>query len=210
MISFRTLRSTDIRTKTLSKDGTHLTITLSSSTKSFNFTNEIEVADGATFTVYKDALAEHAVKTRTVSLSPGDNTVYIIVENKNDICLYTVAIYRKYSYTVEFVTNNGTYISDQNIEEGKLATRPSDLTREGYLFDGWDFDFNTPINSNKTVTAKWISTNPLKGTEIMPQTLSMSGQNLYILLPNDAVTFSFEKEIKVADDASFTVCRSKR
>lgn len=67
-------------------------------------------------------------------------------------------------YTVTFnMGNHGTQIDPQTVEEGNNATKPSDPTAEGWTFGGWYvdtdfsamFDFNTAINANTTIYAKW-------------------------------------------------------
>lgn len=65
-------------------------------------------------------------------------------------------------YTVKFVSNGGTTVADQEIEEGKKATLV-EPTRDNYTFKGWysdkaltkAYDFDTPVTSNLTLYAKW-------------------------------------------------------
>ena len=59
------------------------------------------------------------------------------------------------NYTVTFNTVDGSTITPQEVESGKLATKPSNPTKKGYTFNGWDFDFTTPITADITITAKW-------------------------------------------------------
>ena len=68
-------------------------------------------------------------------------------------------------YQVIFDTNgHGTNPEIQDIPKGEKATRPRDPTADNYTFDGWyrentcinAYDFNSAINSNTTVYAKWI------------------------------------------------------
>ena len=59
------------------------------------------------------------------------------------------------TYTVSFNTNGGTSYQIQTIENGGKATNPGSPTREGYVFTGWDYDFNTPITANKIINANW-------------------------------------------------------
>ncbi len=64
------------------------------------------------------------------------------------------------SYTITFNTNGGSIVNNQNVLEGEKITKPSDPTKEGYTFDYWtyqdvEFDFNTSVKSNMTLTAKW-------------------------------------------------------
>jgi len=63
-------------------------------------------------------------------------------------------------YTVTFDSQNGTSVKSQTVESGKTATKPSNPTRDGYVFKGWYyngsvFNFNLKITKNITLTAKW-------------------------------------------------------
>lgn len=60
------------------------------------------------------------------------------------------------SYTVTFVNGLGTTLSTQSIEHGKNATPPSDPTRTGYRFNGWNGTY-TNVTSTRTITAKWVA-----------------------------------------------------
>lgn len=80
--------------------------------------------------------------------------------------LELVAKWEKSKYTVQFVSEHGSF-ADQTIEHGKpIGTgKPTIPTVEGFTFDGWyadedrtkEFDFSTPITSNTTVYAKWTA-----------------------------------------------------
>lgn len=67
------------------------------------------------------------------------------------------------SYTVTFVTNGGSAISNQTVTSGAKATKPSDPTKEGYTFAGWytdaelttEYDFTKNVTGNITLYAKW-------------------------------------------------------
>lgn len=63
-------------------------------------------------------------------------------------------------YTISFNTNGGEKVVSQEIEEGKTATKPNNPTKEGYEFLGWylngeKFNFETPIEKDVTLEAKW-------------------------------------------------------
>ena len=71
-------------------------------------------------------------------------------------------------YTVKFNTNGGSKINDITVWEGDLITFPT-VTRDNYTLDGWylndaTFDFQTPINDNITIVAKWKENNKVKVT----------------------------------------------
>ena len=66
--------------------------------------------------------------------------------------------------TVKFDTDGGSIISRQIIEKGSKLEIPSIPTKEGYKFVEWQldnkkFDFDTQINENITLKAKWEKTN---------------------------------------------------
>jgi len=66
--------------------------------------------------------------------------------------------------TVTFNSNGGSSIAAQNITHGSTATRPTNPTRTGFVFDNWYSDvglttvynFTTPVTSNITLFAKWF------------------------------------------------------
>ena len=64
-------------------------------------------------------------------------------------------------YTVAFVTNGGSKVESQVVEENGFAQKPQDPTKQGFDFVGWTtgeglFDFeNTPITKNTVLFAEW-------------------------------------------------------
>ena len=78
------------------------------------------------------------------------------------------------NYSVTFQTNGGSPVATQTVEEGKMASKPANPTKEGFIFDGWfrdgtfseAFNFSIPITANTTVYAKWLE----KGSEPIPVT----------------------------------------
>ena len=87
-----------------------------------------------------------------------------------DIATTSITLYAKWeeatdsnSVLLKFESNGGTTINEQRLLIGNSASKPTDPTKEGYLFDGWYsdsafnkiFNFETLISSNKTIYAKW-------------------------------------------------------
>ena len=66
-------------------------------------------------------------------------------------------------YTVTFVSDGGSDVASQLIEQGQPASKPEDPTKAGYNFVGWytdqklsiPYDFNTPVTENITLYPKW-------------------------------------------------------
>ena len=61
---------------------------------------------------------------------------------------------------VTFDTDGGSSVKAQTVEKGKTATKPSEPTRTGYIFKGWEvngstYNFSAAVNSNITVKAVW-------------------------------------------------------
>jgi len=69
----------------------------------------------------------------------------------------------KNRYKVKFVTNGGTAVADQTVQEGAVAVIPSAPTRTGYTFAGWYSDsslttrygFTEAVAADITLHAKW-------------------------------------------------------
>lgn len=68
-------------------------------------------------------------------------------------------------YTVTFDVDGGSSVPAQTVEAGQKATRPSNPVKMGFDFDDWyrdpaktmAFDFDSAINANITLYAKWIA-----------------------------------------------------
>ena len=56
--------------------------------------------------------------------------------------------------TVTFVDYDDTELKSETVKEGEAAIAPSDPTREGYTFTGWDKDFSKVLE-DMTVTAQY-------------------------------------------------------
>ncbi|MCL1830983.1 MAG: InlB B-repeat-containing protein, partial [Oscillospiraceae bacterium] len=60
------------------------------------------------------------------------------------------------NFVVRFIDWNGNLLKSETVENGGAATAPSDPTRNGYEFTGWDREFDN-ITSDLTVTAQYKS-----------------------------------------------------
>ena len=94
--------------------------------------------------------------TKVGLLEIGNNTFYIIEEDGNDYNTYEINIRRLPMYTVTFITNSDAILESIEIQEGSLIGTIPTITKEGYTFDKWDYDFTIPVTSNITLSASWI------------------------------------------------------
>ncbi|MBR2322512.1 MAG: leucine-rich repeat protein [Clostridia bacterium] len=145
--------------KTLDVNGTSVYGKVPNITENFSFINEIETLGDAKYIVSLDISGIQIVTTKTISLTVGDNNIYVTeIINDEPTNVYTVTIRRKPTYEVVYNLNNGTRVESQRFEEGDFVLPPiEDPIRAGYTFDGWDYDFSTPITSNITISAKWLA-----------------------------------------------------
>ena len=137
-------------------DGDTLYASVPNATESFSFLRDITVAQGASYIVARDIYCEQVVHSKTVPLSVGNNTFYILVTNGNEMKLYTAKVRRRPMYTVSFDTNGGAPAEAQIVEEGSIFAAPTP-SRNGYTFLSWDYDFSTPITQDFTAKASWTA-----------------------------------------------------
>ena len=74
------------------------------------------------------------------------------------------------SYTVEFNSDGGTAVNSQTIDIGGKATEPENVTKEGFILEGWylndeKYDFNDIVTANIILTAKWIEISSIQENE---------------------------------------------
>ncbi len=108
----------------------------------------------------------------------------------------TIKLYAKWTatpniYTVSFNTFGGDTVTSQQVQYGQKATRPADPTKTSvvsfYTFEDWytstdqgtslsatAFDFNTAIDSDITLYAKWDVVEPLTLECINPGTITIT------------------------------------
>ena len=87
-------------------------------------------------------------------------------------------------YTVKFDTNGGSNVSSITVKKDGTISKPTDPTREGYVFEGWYyngelFDFNTKITGDITLEARWSDANAVAtGVSLNREALSLqTGQS---------------------------------
>jgi len=149
--------------KVRNKDGLTKTIEITISgrptyTVSFDTDEDDDMTDIDPQDVMKDSLAKKPIETDSLKkegyyFAGWDfNFSTPIVEDTT-----IKAIWKIRAYLVDFDTDGGTpSIRSQVVVENELAKEPKEtLTRKGYNFKGWDFDFSIPIKKDTTIKALW-------------------------------------------------------
>lgn len=55
------------------------------------------------------------------------------------------------SATIVFLDDKGSVIKEENVKKGENATPPDDPEKEGYKFEGWNYDYND-VQTDLTIT----------------------------------------------------------
>ena len=82
-----------------------------------------------------------------------------------DIALYATWNKIQTPETVYYTVTFDSGVTAQQVEQGKKAVEPEAPEKEGYVFAGWylggaPYDFNTAVNADITLTAKWVEGAP--------------------------------------------------
>ena len=124
-----------------------------------------EAADGAevaTADVLFPVEADHAI-TGWYTDAAFTNPVTMVTIDKANVTLYAKV---EAGHWLTFDSKGGSYVAPVFVPNGKTATQPTDPTRPGYAFDGWDFDFTKELTANATATAKWTANDRTRYTVI--------------------------------------------
>ena len=105
---------------------------------------------------YGGAATAPANPTRTGYTFTGWNKAFTNVTAN----LVVTAQYSINTYTVTFKDWNGTVLKTQQVQYGGAATAPTNPTRAGYTFTGWDKAF-TNVTANLVVTAQYVQNEPV-------------------------------------------------
>lgn len=112
----------------------------------------------ATFTSWIDKHISNKTQMcgeKTVTLKAGTHLVELRDIKDGAITVVNVAkripVYLP-KYTVKFVDYNGTLLKSQSVGYGGNASPPSNPSRTGYTFTGWNGTY-TNVTSNRTITA---------------------------------------------------------
>ena len=124
--------------------------------------NGTRVSSGENFTI---ELGTSNTTTSVTTTGVGGN------KNASGTITFTNLVYTvtyevpKPTYTVTFKDWDGTVLKTQTIEEGSSATPPSNPTRDGYVFTGWDKSYSN-ITANTVVIDLYTEILDIKNIKI--------------------------------------------
>ncbi len=106
---------------------------------------------------------------KVTAVAPGTATITVTTEDGNKTATCTVKVGDQ--LVITFVTNGGTAVKSQLVNEGESAVRPADPTRAYYRFTGWytdaslgiAYDFAQPVKADLTLYAGWAGYSPYRG-----------------------------------------------
>ena len=128
----------------------------------------------------------------------------------------TITLYAVWTddYVVTFDSNGGSAVAQCLVHIGSKAVRPADPTWDNHTFNGWFlgdtmFDFDTVINGNITLTAKWteeqrepeIPEEPERPSPQSPKDVQRESQTIQNA---DGSTTKIDKETITEKDGSRT------
>ena len=84
--------------------------------------------------------------------SPASQTITLQANESDNVITF---VYTVNQYTLTFHDGYSGNISSELVDYGSTIVYPSDPTRTGYTFDGWDSTATTMPASDLTITAQW-------------------------------------------------------
>ena len=107
----------------------------------YNFSNWT-ISGGTQNTDYKITSGSTSSTSITIQVLTADKTIT------------ATANFSLKTYVVTFLNWDGTVLATRTVNHGSAASAPSNPTRTGYVFKGWDTDFSN-VTSNMNVTAQF-------------------------------------------------------
>lgn len=148
---------TTIPVSSLTLDNTSITIVEG---ETFTLTATV-TPDNATNKTVSWTTSDAAVATvsdgKVYAVKEGEATITAKAGEKSTECKVSV---KSIIFTVTFDSDGGSWVSPQNVENGKTATYPKTPYNSNLYFKGWyiddkEYDFSTPVTSDITLKAHW-------------------------------------------------------
>lgn len=146
---------TQVLSSIFKSEGNSFYYTVSAQTSYITLFDKFVYNNRASVSFAKSLEGSSELEKGILPLDYGDNVCYMTVTRGKEVSVYSVVVHRNAMCKVSFDSNGGELVESQEVEEGSTIKAPV-TTKEGYKFDGWDFDFSQPILADIVITAKWI------------------------------------------------------
>ncbi len=167
------------------------TIGVPYSSATLELSKGITVSEGATYILSRDIEGRDQIATGTVTLSEGENTLYILVTAENGVnkSLYTVKINRAENPNATVIFDIDGKQEGSTYAKGTSIEKPSDPFKAGNCFLGWTIDgeivaFPYTVTKDVVLTASWANEEDIALVEFFvepPATLNMESSVLVLL-----------------------------
>ena len=149
----------------------------------------------------------------------GADAMYVNANNDSSITGGTfygsiIDLGNKISGVIVTYKDGDSEYAKQVLPSGTLATRPDDLAKPGYSFDGWytsdgaQWDFTTPVTENITLTARWtLKTQEVSNEQGLTAALADPSVGRILLTEDIAISSSLTVDRTVTLDLNGYVLR---
>ncbi|MFI3229653.1 MAG: leucine-rich repeat protein, partial [Bacillota bacterium] len=163
----------------------------------YDIYNTIKNTSNSTMTIFNSDFTQNYLGM--VSLDEGANTYYLQLKSLDGLTItnYTFTIYKNCIYDVTFSSNGVETIC--NVEDGDTVETISATEKTGYTFWAWllddeVFDFATPITSDITLVAEYLTHSYTVVFDANSGSGTISNQILFYDATQSLTTNTFTKE----------------
>ena len=122
----------------------------------FDFSSRINVSEGVTWSLYSDSGTKEEITSKIGGLNVGSNMFYVKTTfDGAESSIFIFNIKRLDMFTVTFDTKGGNQIPSRKVQEESLVGDVDNPIKKGFNFIKWDYDFDTPVTSDLTISAIW-------------------------------------------------------
>lgn len=130
-------------------------IEVANSIDKISFSEYIETKGKYIWTISTDIEGNQKISSKVSGINCGENVFYVQVINEktNDVTQYNLIVKRRNMFTVTYISDGKEIYTDLVEESKKIVPIEEKPEKDGYKFDGWDYDFNETVMSNVEIVA---------------------------------------------------------
>lgn len=141
-------------------DGTMSYIKIVKKSKGYELETTLVCDDEANTSYTYLGCIDDCEESSTTTTTTTTTTKKVTTSKKTTTKVSTTTTTSSFKYAIIFNKNMGSDVHTIYVKKGDKANKPIEPVRSGYEFVGWYlndtlYDFNTPVNSNLVLIAKW-------------------------------------------------------